>query len=84
MTHPLLKFFVVCNVQLGKNLHEVLLELYSKSLYRSRTGKHFYGTENEIWVGFGSFGNTGKKIGADYEQLSSVVSSCFQGQKQYF
>ena len=24
-----------------------------KSLYRSRAGKHFYGTENEIWAGFG-------------------------------
>ena len=24
----------------------------TKSLYRSRAGRHFYGTENEIWAGF--------------------------------
>ena len=38
----------------------------AKSLYRSRTGRHFYGTENEIWAGFGPDGNT-KKNWADYE-----------------
>ena len=51
-----------------------------KSLYRSRVGRHFYGTENEIWAGFGPVGNTEKKLGADYEQLLRVVFSCFQGQ----
>ena len=34
-----------------------------KSLYRSRAGRHFYGTENVIWAGFGPVGNTEKKIG---------------------
>ena len=41
----------------------------------------FYGTEIEIWAGFGPVGNTEKKIGADYEQLLRAVFSCFHGQK---
>ena len=44
----------------------------TKSLYRSHAGRHFYGTENEIWAGFGPVGNTEKKLGADYEQLLRV------------
>ena len=33
-------------------------------------GRHFYGTEYEIWADFGPVGNTEKKDGlADYEQL---------------
>ena len=28
-------------------------EMLPKSLYRSPTGKHFYGTENVIWASFG-------------------------------
>ena len=35
-----------------------------KSLYRSRAGSHFYGTEYEIWADFGPVGNTEKKIAA--------------------
>ena len=35
----------------------------AKSLYRSPTRRRFYGTENEIWAGFGPVGNTEKKIG---------------------
>ena len=42
---------------------------------------NFYGTEIKIWDGFGPVGNTEKRIGADYEQLSKSVFSCFQGQK---
>ena len=39
----------------------------TKVIYRCRTGRHFYGTENEIWAGFGPVGNTEKKrLGADY------------------
>ena len=45
---------------------------------------NFYGTEIEIWAGFGPVGNTEKKIGADYEQLLRTVFSCFQGQKKQF
>jgi hypothetical protein len=37
--------------------------------------RHFYGTENEIWAGYGPVGKT-KKNGADYEQLLKVVFSC--------
>ena len=54
-----------------------------KSLYRRRSGKHFYGTENVIWAGFGLVGNTEKKIGADYEQILRAVFSCFHGQKKH-
>ena len=32
----------------------------AKSLYRSRVGRHFYGTENVIWAGFWPIGNTEK------------------------
>jgi hypothetical protein len=32
--------------------------LQAKSLYRSRAGSHFYGTENEIWADFGPVGKT--------------------------
>ena len=34
----------------------------------------FYGSEIEIWAGFGPVGNTEKKIWAKYEQLLRV---CF-------
>ena len=54
-----------------------------KSLYRSCAGRHFYGTENVFWAGFGLVGNTEKKgAWADYEQLLRAVFSCFQGQKK--
>jgi hypothetical protein len=29
---------------------------------RSCAGKHFYGTKNEIWAGFGTVGNTKKEV----------------------
>ena len=56
--------------------------LPAKSLYKSRAGRYFYGTENEIWAGCGPVGNTEKKWGADYEQLLRAVFSCFQGKKR--
>ena len=43
-----------------------------------------YGTENEIWAGFGPVGNTEKKIGVDYKQLLSAFFSCFQRQNFVF
>ena len=52
-----------------------------KSMYRSRAGRHFCGTENEIWAGFGLVAVL-KKMGTDYEQLLRVFFSCFQGQKK--
>ena len=38
----------------------------AKSLYRINAGRHFYGTENEIWAGFGLVGNTEDKIGGRF------------------
>ena len=32
-----------------------------KSLYRSRTGRHFFGTENVFWAGLGPVGYTKKR-----------------------
>ena len=37
-------------------------DIQANSLYRSRAGSHFYGTEYQIWAGFGPVGNTEKKI----------------------
>ena len=54
----------------------------SKSLYRSRAGRYFYGTENVIWAGFGPVGNTEKIIWANYEQLLRAVFSWFYGQNK--
>ena len=45
----------------------------AKSLYRSRTRRHLYGTANGIRAGFGPVGNTEKKWGADHEQLLRMV-----------
>ena len=39
----------------------IFTELFAKSLYRSRAGNHFYGTEYDIWADFGPVGNTEKK-----------------------
>ena len=42
---------------------------------------NFYGTEIEIWAGFGPVGNTEQTIWADYEHLLRSFFSCFGGQK---
>ena len=48
----------------GPSELETKLEiLYTKSLYRSCAGRHFYGIENEIFASFEPVGNTEKKIG---------------------
>ena len=39
------------------------LDFETKPLYRSCAGSNFYGTDIEIWAGFGPVGST------DYEQL---------------
>ena len=46
----------------------IIQQGWPKSLKKSRAGRHFYGTENEIWAGFGPI-------------ILRVVFSCFQGQK---
>ena len=64
-------------------VHTAIVLWWAKSLYRSRAGRHFYGTENVFWAGFGPVGKTEKKSAwADYEQLLRAVFSCFQGQKK--
>ena len=40
-----------------------LKEVLSKSLNRKRISRHFYGTENEIWAGFGPVGSTENEWG---------------------
>ena len=53
-----------------------------KSLHRSCAGRHFCGTENEIWAGFGPVGILlKKKLGYDYEQLLRVFFFMFSGAK---
>jgi hypothetical protein len=48
--------------------------LNPKSLYISRDVSNFYGTEIEIWAGFGPLDNTEKKKNwADYEQFLRAV-----------
>ena len=56
---------------LGKEIQErcVLVRSRPKSLYRSRADWHFYGTENEIWAGFGLVRQYSKKSWANYEQV---------------
>ena len=36
----------------------IAIQKRPKSLYRSHTGRHFYGTENEIWAYYWAVGNT--------------------------
>ena len=54
----------------------------SHCMYISHVVSNFYGTEIEIWAGFGLVGSTKKNIWADYEQLLRLVFSSFRGQKK--
>ena len=47
--------------------------LAARYLHRNSAGRHFYGTENEIWAGFEPVANT--ELGANYEPLLRVVFS---------
>ena len=53
--------------------------LQPKSLYISRVVSYFYGTEIQIWAGFGPIGNTEKRNWADYEQLLRSFFFMFPG-----
>ena len=57
--------FLVAGTEKSKGSREKS-GLYTKSLYRSCAGSHFYGTEFEIWADFGTVGNTEKTIWDDY------------------
>ena len=56
--------------------------LHTKSLYRSRAGRHFYGTENVIWAGFGPIGNTEKKSLGRLWATFEDVFFMFSGEKK--
>ena len=43
--------------------HGQLSIVHPKTLYRSCSERHFFGTENVIWADFGPVGNTEKKMG---------------------
>ena len=55
-----------------------LIEQGAKWLHGSRAGRHFYGTENEIWACFGPDGNTEKNGGLSSATFEGV-SLCFYG-----
>ena len=74
------RFLVLCKSFCFSSLRKLNI-MKPKSLYRSRAGRHFYGTENEIWAGFGPVGNTEKNGGAYYEQLLRVFFHVFRGKK---
>ena len=46
-----------------QNIGNILDAPNTKSLCRSRVGRHFYGTENKIWAGFVPVGNSEKNGG---------------------
>ena len=51
---------------------------FENSLDRSRAGRHFYGTENDIWAG----GNTEKIIGGWYRATFEGGSFMFSRAKE--
>jgi hypothetical protein len=56
----------------------------SEFSYQSCAGRHCNGTDNVIWAGFGSDGNTAKKKNwVDYGQILRAFFSCFRGQKKF-
>ena len=78
------KYFMVGLLSVHAFKNFVRNQILAKSLHRSCTWRHFYGTENEIWIGFGPVVNTEKKIGGWLWATFEGVFSCFQGQKIFF
>ena len=66
------------NMVAEKSINRGCAAFHPKSLYIGHAMSNFYGTEIEIWAGFGPVGNTEKKLGANYEQLLRPVFSCFR------
>ena len=52
-----------------------------KSLYESCAGRHFYGTENEIWAGFGPVGSTEKEWRTLMSNFEGGFFHVFRGKK---
>ena len=62
-----------------KDVHIFIMNLSrTKSLYRSRVGSYFYGTEYEIWADFWPVGNTEKKWAIKYAK-GQLISKWFFG-----
>ena len=62
-----------------KDVHIFIMNLSrTKSLYRSRVGSYFYGTEHEIWADFWPVGNTEKKWAIKYAK-GQLISKWFLG-----
>ena len=59
----------------------LLYWMWLKSLYRSHTGSHFYGTEYEIWTDFWPVGNTLKKFGPNMSNFWGWFFHVFMGKK---
>ena len=57
--------------------------IYPKSLHISRAVSNFYGTEIKIWAGFGSVGNTEKKIGPKMSNFRGRFFHVFMGKKTF-
>ena len=55
--------------------------LNSNSLYISHAASNFYGTEIEIWAGFGPFGSTEKKFGPIMSNFRGRFLPVFIGKK---
>ena len=64
-------------------MHCIVRDEAKVIIYISFSVSIFYGTENEIWAGFGPVGSTEKKIfWANYEQLLRAVFLCFHEQNK--
>ena len=64
-----------------RNQVTAICEACTKSLYISCAADNFYGTDIEIWAGFGPVGSTEKKIGTYYEQFLKAVFLIFSWTK---
>ena len=57
--------------------------MHTKSLWISCVVSNFYGTEIEIWSGYGEVGNTEKKLGQLWATFD-VAFFLFPGAKKFF
>ena len=57
---------------------------HQSHFYKSHAGKHFYGTENDIWAGFEPVGNSEKKNGGRLLATFEGVLFMFSGAKKKF
>ena len=55
-----------------------------KLLYRNCAGRHFYGTENKIWAGFGPIDNTDKNLSRLEATIEGIFFKLFKCQYKNF